>query len=63
MPDESFRRPPASARRRPSTPDDGTLSRCDALRILDEWMQTDAFPDRMFGRVPAFRRGRKSRLP
>lgn len=57
MPDESFRRPPASARRRPSTPDDGTLSRCDALRILDEWMQTDAFPDRMFGRVPAFRRG------
>ncbi len=37
--------------------DDGTLSRMDALRILEEWMNTEAFPDRMFGRVPPFRRG------
>lgn len=37
--------------------DDGTLARCDALRILSRWMDTEEFPDRMFGAVPPFRRG------
>ena len=38
-------------------PDDGTLARIDALRILARWEETGEFPDRMLGDVPAFRRG------
>lgn len=38
-------------------PDDGTLARMDALKILTRWMDTEEFPDRMLTSVPPFRRG------
>jgi len=38
-------------------PDDGTLARIDALRILARWNESGEFPDRMMGEVPPFRRG------
>lgn len=37
--------------------DPGTRTRVDALRILKRWTDTGDFPDRMFGEVPAARRG------
>ena len=39
-----------------AAPDDGTLSRIDALRIIARWDGTGDFPDRMFDGVPPFRR-------
>lgn len=38
-------------------PDDGALSRIDAIRVVARWMETGEFPDRMLGGVPPFRRG------
>ena len=38
-------------------PDDGTLSRIDAIRVVALWEETGDFPDRMLGGVPPFRRG------
>ena len=40
----------------PRRPDDGTLSRVDAVRIVARWMDSGEFPDRMLGGVPPFRR-------
>ena len=40
----------------PPRADDGTLARLDALGILARWMDDGAFPDRMMGGVPQFRR-------
>lgn len=39
-----------------SSPDDGTLARIDALRIVSRWEESGDFPDRMFGSVPPYRR-------
>lgn len=40
----------------PRRPDDGTLSRIDAIRVVARWMDSGEFPDRMLGGVPPFRR-------
>ena len=61
--DDGWRRPGprrGESRRGPAplshAPDDGTLARAEAMRILMRWMETGEFPDRMFGGIPPFRR-------
>ncbi|MBQ9726120.1 MAG: hypothetical protein IJV65_01265 [Kiritimatiellae bacterium] len=41
----------------PAGPDAGTRTRIDAIRILKRWADAGDFPDRMFGEIPAARRG------